>query len=61
MSEKIKPYKISVPESKLADLHERLQKTIWPPVIEGQNYGGPELATMKGLVKKLLRFHWRKK
>jgi pimeloyl-ACP methyl ester carboxylesterase len=61
MSTKIKPYKISVPESQLEDLHERLEKTIWPPVIPGQNYGGPELATMKDLVKKVLRFDWRKK
>ena len=61
MSTKIKPYKISIPESQLEDLHERLKKTIWPPVIPGQNYGGPELASMKDLVKKLLRFDWRKR
>ena len=42
MSTKIKPYKVSVPETQLDDLHERIKKTIWPPVIPGQNYGGPE-------------------
>ena len=61
MSTKIKPYKVSVPETQLNDLHERVKKTIWPPVIPGQNYGGPELATMKNLAKKVLRFDWRKK
>jgi pimeloyl-ACP methyl ester carboxylesterase len=61
MSTKIKPFKISVPETQLDDLHERLKKTIWPPVIPGQNYGGPELEDMKDLVKKVLRFDWRKK
>jgi epoxide hydrolase len=61
MSTKIKPYKISVPESQLQDLHERIQKTIWPPVIPGQTFGGPELGNMKALAKKVLRFDWRKK
>jgi hypothetical protein len=49
MSTKIKPYKISVPASQLDDLHKRLKKTIWPPMIPGQNYGGPELSDMKEL------------
>ena len=61
MSTKIKPYKVSVPGTKLDDLHERIKKTIWPSVIPGQNYGGPELASMKDLAKKALRFDWRKK
>jgi pimeloyl-ACP methyl ester carboxylesterase len=61
MSTKIKPFEISVPETQLDDLHERLKKTIWPPMIPGRNYGGPELTDMKDLVKKVLRFDWRKK
>jgi pimeloyl-ACP methyl ester carboxylesterase len=61
VSTKIKPYKISVPETQLEDLHERIKKTIWPPVIPGQNFGGPESGNMKDLAKKVLRFDWRKK
>jgi epoxide hydrolase len=57
----IKPFKINVSQEALDDLHERIKKTIWPAVIAGQNYGGPELAVMKDLAKKLLRFDWRKK
>jgi epoxide hydrolase len=57
----IKPFKIKVPQDALDDLHERIKKTIWPAVIPGQNYGGPELAVMKDLAKKVLRFDWRKK
>ena len=57
----IKPFKIKVPQDALDDLHERLKKTIWPAVIPGQNYGGPELANMKRLVQNALRFDWRKK
>jgi len=61
VSAKIKPYKVSVPKTQLDDLHERIKKTIWPAAISGQNYGGPELATVKDLAKKALRFDWRKK
>ncbi len=61
MSTKIKPYKVSVPKTQLDDLHERIKETIWPAVIPGQNYGGPELARMKDLARKALRFNWRKK
>ena len=57
----IKSFKIKISQAKLDDLHERIKKTIWPAVIDGQNYGGPELATMKDLAKKALRFNWRKK
>jgi pimeloyl-ACP methyl ester carboxylesterase len=57
----IKPFRIKIPQSQVDDLHERLKKTIWPSVIPGQNYGGPELAVMKDLAKKTLRFDWRKK
>src|SRR5688572_22565372 len=57
----IKPFHIKISQSQLDDLHERLKKTIWPAVIGGQNYGGPELASMKDLAKKVLRFNWRKK
>jgi epoxide hydrolase len=57
----IKPFRINVSQEALDDLHERIKKTIWPPVIPGQNYGGPALADMKDLAKKVLRFDWRKK
>jgi len=57
----IRPFNIAVPQSTLDDLHERIKKTIWPAVITGQNYGGPELANIKDLAKKALRFNWRKK
>jgi len=61
MFPKIKPYKISVPGTQLDDLHERLKKIIWPTLIPGQNYGGPDLADMKDLVRIVLHFDWRKK
>ena len=57
----IKRFRIKISQSQLDDLHERIRKTIWPAVIAGQNYGGPEFATMKDLAKKVLRFNWRKK
>src|SRR5687767_4308161 len=57
----IKPFHIKISQSQLDDLHERIKKTIWPSVIAGQNYGGPEFETMKDLAKKVLRFNWRKK
>jgi epoxide hydrolase len=50
----IRPFTIAVPQSILGDVRERL-------VIPGQNYGGPELAIMKRLPQKALRFDWRKK
>jgi len=61
VSTKIKPYKVSVPGTQLDDLHERIKKTIWPSVIPGQNYGGPELARMKQLAQKALDFDWHRK
>jgi pimeloyl-ACP methyl ester carboxylesterase len=61
VSTKIKPYKISVPKTQLDDLHERIEKTIWPSVIPGQNYGGPDLANMKQLAQKALDFDWHRK
>jgi pimeloyl-ACP methyl ester carboxylesterase len=61
MSTKIKPYEVRVPATQLDDLHERIEKTIWPSVIAGQNYGGPELASMKQLAQKALEFDWRRK
>ena len=57
----IKPFKISIPEAQVEDLQARLEKTIWPSTIEGQNYGGPSIDLMKGLVKKAAKFDWRKK
>ena len=57
----IKPFKIKISQAQVDDLQERIKKTIWPAVINGQNYGGPELANMKDLAKKVLRFDWRKK
>lgn len=61
MSHQIKPYKINVSQEQLNDLHARLKNTIWPSVIAGQNYGGPSIELMKGLVKKAQDFDWRKK
>jgi epoxide hydrolase len=61
VSTKIKPFKVSISEAQLDDLHERIEKAIWPAVISGQNYGGPELVNIKALAKKSLRFDWRKK
>ena len=57
----IKPYKINVPEAQIKDLQERLGKTIWPSVIEGNDYGGPSIDMMQSLVKKARNFDWRKK
>lgn len=57
----IKRFKIKISQTQVDDLYERIKKTIWPAVISGQNYGGPELAAMKDLAKKTLRFDWRKK
>ena len=57
----IKPFTINVPQAKLDDLRERLDETIWPSTIEGQSYGGPELAQMKELTRQAAAFDWRKK
>ena len=57
----VKPFRIDVPQDVLDDLHARLQRTRWPAVISGQNYGGPEIANMKEPAKKALRFNGRKK
>ena len=57
----IKPFDIKISQLQLDDLHERIKKTIWPAVIAGQNYGGPDLATMKDLAQKALDFDWRRK
>ena len=57
----IKPFTINVPQAKLDDLRARLTKTIWPSTIEGQSYGGPELAQIKELTRQVLAFDWRKK
>ena len=52
----IKPFTITVPQAKLDDLRARLTKTIWPSTIEGQSYGGPELARMQDLTRRTLAF-----
>jgi epoxide hydrolase len=57
----IKPYTVAVPQPKLNDLRERLGRTIWPSTIEGQSYGGPELAQMRDLAQRVATFDWRKK
>lgn len=57
----IKPYKINVPDAQLKDLRERLENTIWPSVINGNDYGGPSIKLMQQLVKKAKSFDWRKK
>jgi pimeloyl-ACP methyl ester carboxylesterase len=58
---KIRPFKISVPKKEIDELHKRIENTIWPSVISGQNYGGPELANMQRLAQKALRFDWYQK
>jgi len=57
----IKPFTIAVPQPKLDDLRDRLGRTIWPSTIDGQNYGGPELAQMQELTRRAGAFDWRKK
>jgi pimeloyl-ACP methyl ester carboxylesterase len=44
----IKPFKIKISQSQVDDLHERIKRTIWPAVIPGQNYGGPETCGYEG-------------
>lgn len=56
----ITPFKIKVPQSVLDDLKTRLEKTIWPNVIPGGNYGGPPLEDMKKLTQGFLKFDWRR-
>jgi pimeloyl-ACP methyl ester carboxylesterase len=57
----IKPFTVTVPQSKIDDLRQRLGRTIWPSTIEGQNYGGPALTQMKELAAQAATFDWRKK
>jgi len=57
----ITPFTIDVAQEKLDDLRERLARTIWPSTIEGQSYGGPELAQMKELTRLAATFDWRKR
>src|SRR6185295_3605996 len=57
----IKPFTIDVPQPKLDDLRERLGRTIWPSTVEGQSYGGPDLAQMKELTRRVATVDWRKK
>ena len=49
-----KPFRIKISQAKPDDLHERIKKTIRPPVIPGQNYGGRELVPMKYQARKAL-------
>lgn len=57
----IKPYKIAVPEARISDLRDRLGRTVWPSVVEGNDYGGPPLEGMRQLVAKARVFDWRRK
>ncbi len=57
----IKPFTIDIPQSKLDDLRLRLGRTIWPSTIQGQNYGGPDLAKMNELAKAAVSLDWREK
>jgi epoxide hydrolase len=57
----IQPFHINITQAQLDDLHARIEKTIWPAVITGQNYGGPELVNMQRLAQAVLRYDWRKK
>jgi pimeloyl-ACP methyl ester carboxylesterase len=57
----INPFTIAIPQFKLDDLRQRLERTIWPSTIEGASYGGPELAQMKELSARVATFDWRRK
>lgn len=56
----IKPFQINVSQTIVDDLKARIQKTVWPNVIAGQNYGGPALDDMKKIADNFLKFDWRK-
>jgi epoxide hydrolase len=55
----IKPFTVNVPQPKLDDLRDRLGRTIWPSTIDGQSYGGPQLAQVQGLAQRAATFDWR--
>jgi epoxide hydrolase len=57
----IEPFKISVPQAQVDDLHDRIRKTIWPSVIDGQTYGGPDIAQIRSLAQQVLELDWRKR
>lgn len=57
----IKPFTIAIPQHKLDDLRQRLERTVWPSTIEGASYGGPELTQMKELAARAATFDWRRK
>jgi hypothetical protein len=50
----IKQFNIKIPQAQIDDLHECIKKTIWPTVISGQNYGGPQIDNRQELARKAL-------
>ncbi|MFF4546953.1 epoxide hydrolase family protein [Streptomyces sp. NPDC001435] len=54
-AETIRPYRLAIPDSDLADLHERLDRTRWPDELPGVGwaYGVPA-----GYLRELVRY-WR--
>jgi len=58
----IKPFKISVPEEQINDLHDRLKKTIMPSEIHdaGWSYGPTNEYVSKMTQQLLTQYDWRK-
>lgn len=50
----IKLFRINISQLQLDDLHESIKKTIWPAVISGQNYGGPQIDNRQELARNAL-------
>jgi pimeloyl-ACP methyl ester carboxylesterase len=59
----IQPFTITVPETTLADLRERLARTRWPDEVAGAGWAyGASLAAMRDLVEHWrARFDWRER
>ncbi len=57
----ISPFKIQIPQAQLDDCRARVENTNWPSTIDGQSYGGPNLAEMQELARRAREFDWRKK
>ena len=60
--EAIRPFRVNVPEAQLADLHRRVQATVWPErETVGDATQGVQLATMRALAQRWANgYDWRK-
>jgi epoxide hydrolase len=54
-AERIEPFRLSVPQSDLDDLHDRLERTRWPAELPG---AGWEYGVPAGYLRELVRY-WR--